>query len=97
MKHITEEIYRTFAKELLDELLDRDYYNGSIEVDDGDETYRLTLVAMFYRRDVVAPDGRWSEIYDVVPIWWELRTFVGDDREEEINDAEFGRLKEYLV
>ena len=97
MKHITEEIYHTFADELLDDIGDGDYYKGSIVKDDCDETYRLVLVAMFYRRDVVAPDGRWSEIYDVVPIWWEFHTYVGGELTEVENDFTFNDFKEYLV
>lgn len=100
MIHIPNEVYRALADELL-EVIGAKHEVGweiiSVESSDGSVLYELGISAFIYRHKVSYPEGDVEQIYDVVPIWWELRTFVGDDRDEEINDAEFRRLKEYLV
>lgn len=100
MIYIPNEVYKALADELLDIIGGNSYVEKwciSVERADGRVLYELSISACIYRHKVSYPEGEVEQIYDVVPIWWELRTFVGDDRDEEINDAEFGRLKEYLV
>lgn len=100
MIHIPNEVYKALADELLEVIGEKSYVSRlciPVESDDGSVLYELGISACIYRHKVSYPEGKVEQIYDVVPIWWELRTFVGDDRDEEINDAEFRRLKEYLV
>ena len=100
MIHIPNEVYKAMADELLEVIGEKSYVSEScipVESDDGSVLYELGISACIYRHTVSYPEGEEEKIYDIVPLWWELQTFVGVDRDEEINDAEFGRLKEYLV
>lgn len=93
--HLEARIYEALAQELIEQIGARDYITTTVEVEDGDRFFRLTLTAVLYRRTECRPEGTARPITDVVPIWWELHSFVGD--EEVLNDATFERIKEYII
>ena len=59
--------------------------------------YDLVITACVYWRDIAAPDGNYQEVEKIVPIWWELHTYEGDDRIECLNDATFARINEHII
>lgn len=93
--HIEPHIYAAIAQEMLDKIGDRNCISTSIEVEDGDLYFRFTLSALIYHQTVRAPEGTFEVISNVVPVWWELHSFLGE--EEVLNDATFDELKGYLI
>lgn len=94
--HIEDRIYKALAVELREIIEVQNQCSTMIELPDGEMTYRLTLAAFIYRENVSAPDGIWNDVKDIVPIWWELHTYVGPDMIERQNDATFDKLKKYI-
>lgn len=96
MIHIDDAIYKAIAKHIIDEVGGRNYVsNLSIEVEHNNTTYLFTISAYIYRCHIMAPDGEWDEIRDIVPVWWELHTY-NDDGDEVLNDGEFVKIKEFI-
>lgn len=95
--YIEARIYEALAQELIEKIAHRDYITTTVEVevDGGKRFFRLTLGAIISRYTDCRPDGTSRPIADVVPIWWELHSFRGE--EEVINDATFERIKEHLL
>lgn len=90
--HIEPHIYEALAQKLLEEIGMRDYITTSLEVEDGDLFFRFTCSAIIYRRTEQWPEGVFEVISDIVPVWWELRSFR--DGEEVLNDATFNGIRE---
>ena len=96
MIHIDDAIYKAIAKLIIEEIGGRNYVsNLSIEVEHNNTTYLFTISAYIYRCHIMAPDGEWDEIQDIVPVWWELHTYSADG-DEVINDGDFKKVKEYI-
>jgi hypothetical protein len=79
MYETTSTIYLKIAELLLEKIGMRDFFSGSVSLNDGDVECRLTctLVIERERRDP-------SEIVALLPVWWEFKTIVGT--EELSND-----------
>ena len=95
--HIGERIYKALAEQLREIIEVQDQCSTTIELPDGEITCRFTFTAFIYCENVSAPDGIWSEVKDVVPVWWELHTYVGPDMVERLHDATFDKLKTFLI
>lgn len=96
--HIEKGIYAAIADKLTDAIGEGSYFSGDIDhEDDYGNEYHLGITVMVYRRTVTAPDCSWNEIYNIVPLWWEFHTYVGDDKEEVWNDFMFEEFKRWIV
>jgi hypothetical protein len=95
MIEITSEIYETIARVLCAEIGEANYFNGKIEIDNEEFYATLTLTAIIYRRTETLPEGEFSRIADLVPVWWEFST--NGECGEVLNDFSFAELKPYLV
>lgn len=93
--HVEEHIYDALAKAMLVEIGPRNYITTTLEVEDGDLFFEFVCSAIIYRRTEEYPEGAFEAISDVVPVWWELSSFRGD--EQVLNDATFDKLKRYLI
>lgn len=91
MVNITEETYRGIAMDLRDIIGERNYYSGTIRTELGN----LNCSLLVYRSRISFPEGECDQITDLVPIWWEFRTF-GRNREVP-NDFQFSKIKQHLV
>lgn len=97
MLHITDEVYDLLAEELKDRIfaIEDDPSNLYIEVEHDGFVYALELSAFVYWRTERYPEGDKTEIEDIIPVWWEIRVFNGDD-DEVSNDGDFKEIKEYI-
>ncbi len=79
MYETTPVIYLKIAELLLEKIGTRDFFSGSVSLNDGDVECRLTctLVIERERRDP-------SQVVALLPVWWEFKTIVGT--EELSND-----------
>ena len=93
--HIEDRIYEALAQEFREKIGARDYIKTTVEVKEGDRFFRLTLTAILYRRTECRPEGTVDVVSDVVPMWWELHSFI--DEEEVLNDASFVCLKLHII
>jgi hypothetical protein len=95
MIEINSEIYRAMADRLRDAIGTADYFNGSVEIDRGEWSARLTTTLIIYRRSETLPEGVRKPITDIVPVWWEVTTTVAGIPVE--NDFSFSDLKQYMI
>lgn len=93
--HITPHIYAALAEGMLENIGPRNSISTTLHVEDGDTTYLFMCSAVIYRRSEQRPDCDDEVISNVVPIWWELRSFRGED--VILNDFSFDEMKEYLI
>lgn len=95
---IPEEVYAELAAQLLQQIGNSNYISGlraTVETEDFD--YELIASAVIYWRNIAAPDGNYQELERIVPVWWELHSYEGDDRIECLNDAAFERIHEQII
>lgn len=91
MIHITKNVYQEIAEQLSEEIGGRDYYSGRIERTTPDYDITLTSTLVVYHTTHTAPDGSFTTINDIVPIWWSCSTTT--DEGERLNDFDFNRIK----
>ena len=95
MYEISSEIYEKAALKLCDEMDDNGYYSGVINFTHGDAECRMVVSLIIYHKQVEMPEGRFVQIEDIVPVWWEFHTLI--DGVERINDFDFATFKEFVV
>ena len=94
MYNVLPELYREVLTRLLDEISSRGYYSGALEFEYWGVECRMVLSAVIYRDEVQYPEGAFSVVADIVPVWWEFHTFI--DGEEVVNNFSFNELREYI-
>lgn len=96
--HIPEDVYGELAIQLVEQIGNANYIsNIRVSAQRRNVSYELTVSAVIYWRDIAAPDGNYSELEKIVPIWWELHSYEGDDQIERINDATFDKITEQII
>jgi hypothetical protein len=95
MIEITRKIYEAIAHNLHAEIGERAYFNGKVEIENEEFYAMLTLTAIVYRRAEKLPEGEFSRISDIVPVWWEFATV--QECGEVLNDFSFAELKPYVI
>lgn len=96
--HIPEEVYEALAEQLLDQIGLKSYaacLYARIETNEFE--YTLVMSACIYWHDMAAPEGNYREMEKIVPIWWELHSYEGDDQIECLNDATFDKINEHII
>ena len=75
--HIEPAVYEALVQQVTEAI------RGKLEVSDleveivhGNVTYTLCLSAFIYTREVNYPEGTFTEVSDIVPIWWELHSYA---------------------
>lgn len=88
--------YEVLAELLGERIAASDFFSGTIECECGDFSARLIASLIIYRtpRSSAPPSG--GEIYDIVPIWWEMHTLLTDGS-EVLNDFELRTLVPLLI
>lgn len=89
---IGADVYQRVAQQLKESIGDSCYHNGSLEFDFEGVYSTFTASLIVYRHDAAYPEGKVSEINDIVPVWWEYSTTL-KDRGEVLNDFSFAELK----
>lgn len=95
MFSVSEALYRRFADALAERLSGKNYYLGSVCLDDADAACRLTGSYIVYRSECEGPEGKERPVKEVVPVWWEFHTVCA--RGEVDNDFSFRDLVPFLV
>lgn len=95
MIEITSEIYSAVADRLRSQIGDASYFNGSVEFETEEFYSTLTLTSIVYRRTESLPEGGFSRIADIVPVWWEFSTV--QECGAVLNDFSFSELKPYII
>lgn len=92
----TTELYQELLAALYRAIDGRDYYTGrlSITLPEGGEALLICTCFVCWR-GVSAPDGRWNELRDLIPVWWEMHTFDAEGN-ELLNDYSFEEMRDYL-
>lgn len=94
MFNITSEIYRMVADRLRDAVGEAEFFSGTITVA-ADLDYSLRTTLLIYRQKVSDESGEWSQIRDIVPIWWEFHSVAIEG--ERLNDFDFALLRRELI
>ncbi len=94
MYDILPELYQKVLTEILDSVGDREYYSGHLEFDYEETACVMSLSAVVHQCDVRYPEGLFSCVTDMVPVWWEFHTYING--EEVLNNFSFNELREYL-
>lgn len=95
MIEISDSIYRSVAQSLRENIGEGDYFNGTVEYSDEEFHSTLTLTSIVYRRTESLPEGSFSRIADIVPVWWEFSTV--QECGQVLNDFSFAELKTHLI
>ena len=75
---ITDDIYRALALQLIQAIEQKYYFSGSIEYDTQEMYSTLVTSVIIDKKSIVFPEGSHDVIVDVVPVWWEFKTFQRD-------------------
>lgn len=88
--------HKTIAALLEERIACSDFFSGTIATSHDGFEARLVATLIIYRtpRSPSPPSG--GEIYSVVPVWWEMHTYLPDGR-EVMNDFELRALYPLLV
>lgn len=94
MYKVSPEFYVALVEKLLEQIDLKEYYSGVLEFEFEDVNCRMVLSAVVYRKGVVYAERPSLGVRDVVPVWWELHTYI--EGEECLNDFSFNELREYI-
>lgn len=96
--HIENKIYKDITEQLTELIGGNDYIRATrINIEDGDISHTFDITAIIYHELFSAPDGCWSEISDIIPIWHEFHTYEGAEMIEKLNDFSIDNLKKYMI
>ena len=88
MYEISDKLYADVAEELIAVLGSKDYFSGSVCVEDGDVECELVTSL------VVSHDDYDRSITSICPVWWECHATI--DGYEVDNDFSFSAMTNYL-
>lgn len=95
MYSVSEALYRRLADALSERVAGKNYYSGTVCLDEEGASCRLTGSYIVYRSGCEGPEGRESHVNEVVPVWWEFHTVT--DEGEVNNDFSFRELRPLLA
>lgn len=91
---VTPELYSETLARLTEAIGDKNYFSGTLEFPFDGIACRLRTSVVVYRRTERLPEGEFSVITDLIPVWWEFHT-ESDDDGELLNDFSFSSLREF--
>lgn len=92
---VTPELYDETSARLCELIGDADYFSGSAAFVFEGVACRLRISVIVYRRTERLPEGTFSVITDLVPVWWEFHT-ESDEEGEMLNDFSFDEMRSVL-
>jgi len=103
--HITPEVYERLAEKLQEMLEDQPNYlrDIAVEVEVNGCDYLFMGSMIIYWKTYEAPDGKFAQVENIVPVWWVLKAYVSfmlmdDEPQTECpTDAQFDKLKKYII
>ena len=96
MIEINEEEYAGVAENPYEAIGGDAYFNGSVdyECDRFHSTFTATIIV--YHHDEEYPEGMRKVMHNMVPVWWEFRTWLPDGEQAD-NDFGFSELKKCFL
>lgn len=94
MYEITSSIYLELAERLVAAISDREFFSGAIVAYDGDICCRLVCTVVVSRERELLDGSMRRVIKRIVPVWWELKTTVGEEVVD--NDFSFEELRRVI-
>ncbi len=91
---VPPELYDEIRTRLTEAVGDENYFSGTLTFPFEDISCRMRTSVIVYRRTERLPEGTFSVIDDLVPVWWEFRT-ESDDAGEMLNDFSFDELRRF--
>ncbi len=88
------ELYDEIRTRLTEAVGDDNYFSGTLAFPFEGISCRLRASVIVYRRTERLPEGTFSVIDDLVPVWWEFHT-ESDDAGEMLNDFSFDELRRF--
>ncbi len=93
MVTVTDKMYDLAAQKLIDRIGRGNFFNGTIEVCDGETTLEFIATLIIYRLEKEL--GGDDSITQVVPVWWEAKTTTAQG--VTLNDFDWQWLRNLLV
>ncbi len=84
-------LYERLQALLMDKIDGREYFSGSIHLEDEEADYSFTSSLIILYDDVHYPEGVAIEIKQITPVWWEFHSVTDDG--EVLNDFDFNILR----
>lgn len=94
MYEITSSIYLELAERLVAAVGDKEFFSGAVVAYDGDLCCRLVCTVIVSRERELIDDRVRRVIKRIVPVWWELKTAVGEEVVD--NDFSFEELRRVI-
>lgn len=91
---INDNFYQRLAKKLLEAVDDKEFFNGSVELDGEDFYATLKTTLVIYRRKIEQQQTIITPIEKIVPVWWELS--LSTEQGEQMSDFSWWDLRDYL-
>ncbi len=88
------ELYDEIRTRLTEAIGDENYFSGTLAFPFEGISCRLRASVIVCRRTERLPEGTFSVIDDLVPVWWEFHT-ESDDAGEMLNDFSFDELRRF--
>lgn len=88
---ISPELYLKVAEHLIEEIGNKEFFAGTVQVTHNDIEHRLVATLIIRRRRLNAQEQHFfGSIERITPVWWDFHTF--DGTEEIDNDFSFTEL-----
>lgn len=88
------ELYDEIRTRLTEAVGDENYFSGTLAFPFKGIFCRLRTSVIVYRRTERLPEGTFSVIDDLVPVWWEFH-IESDEAGEVLNDFSFDELRRF--
>lgn len=88
------ELYDEIRTRLTEAVGDENYFSGTLAFPFGGIFCRLRTSVIVYRRTERLPEGTFSVIDDLVPVWWEFH-IESDEAGEVLNDFSFDEVRRF--
>lgn len=98
MLEITEGHYRKLAAILAEAISEADFFNGSVEMEEGDHRalLRTTLIVKRTpRRDPADRSERATDITEIIPVWWEYHLYSAEG--ERLTDFDWREMMKFIL
>ena len=94
---VSNALYEETLNRLLEAIDGRSYFSGAVAFRFGPMPCRLVVSCFVRRAAVERPEGAFSRVCDLLPVWWEFHTFDPEAPADELlNDFSFNELRALL-
>ncbi|MFI3268780.1 MAG: hypothetical protein SNG14_03350 [Rikenellaceae bacterium] len=91
MHTIPHNVYEELTDRLIESIGSSDYFSGNVTAIDANNSYKLIASIIIYRHKSHLHRDANRPIRKIVPVWWELQSYI--ENEEVENDFDFNIFK----